>query len=193
MFEFIFYWTAFISILSTLLMITRYNAVHGLLYLIVSSLSTAIIFYLLGAPFAAVLEVIIYAGAIMILFVFVVMMLNLGQKSVAQEKAWMQPKVWILPSVLAFTLFVVLLVVMDGSQQSGQIQLVSAKAVGIALYGPYLLVVELASFLLLAGLIGAYHIARSPEAQVAGHAHAQNVVKENPPVKNVAREQAVKT
>ena len=174
LFEILFYWTAFVSIVSTLLMITRYNAVHGLLYLIVSSLSTAIIFYLLGAPFAAVLEVIIYAGAIMILFVFVVMMLNLGQKSVAQEKAWLHPSVWAMPSVLALTLFGVLLVVMRDSQQGGAIHLVSAKAVGIALYGPYLLVVELASFLLLAGLIGAYHIARSPEAQVAGHAQPEN-------------------
>jgi len=173
MFYLLFYWTAFVSVVSTLLMITRYNAVHGLLYLIVSSLSTAIIFYLLGAPFAAVLEVIIYAGAIMILFVFVVMMLNLGQKSVAQEQAWMQPKVWVGPGILALILFVVLLVVMTESQQHGEITLVSAKEVGIALYGPYLLVVELASFLLLAGLIGAYHIARSPEAKVGGNARTK--------------------
>jgi NADH-quinone oxidoreductase subunit J len=156
-------------------MITRYNAVHGLLYLIVSSLSMAIIFYLLGAPFAAVLEVIIYAGAIMILFVFVVMMMNLGQKSVAQEQAWLQPKVWLGPGVLAFILFVVLLLVMTDSQQRGEIHLVGASEVGIALYGPYLLVVELASFLLLAGLIGAYHIARSPEAQAGGS--AQTIVE----------------
>ena len=172
MFYLIFYWTAFVSVVSTLLMITRYNAVHGLLYLIVSSLSTAIIFYLLGAPFAAVLEVIIYAGAIMILFVFVVMMLNLGQKSVVQEKAWLQPKVWVGPGILALILFIVLLIVMSDSQQQGEINLVSAKEVGIALYGPYLLVVELASFLLLAGLIGAYHIARSPDAQAAGSARS---------------------
>ena len=191
MFEIIFYWTAFVSVVSTLLMITRYNAVHGLLYLIVSSLSMAIIFYLLGAPFAAVLEVIIYAGAIMILFVFVVMMLNLGQKSVAQEKAWLAPKVWILPAILAATLFIVLLVVMGGAQQGGEIHLVSAKAVGIALYGPYLLVVELASFLLLAGLIGAYHIARSPEAQSAGHAHGDNIVKVSENEQSLAKEEAV--
>jgi NADH-quinone oxidoreductase subunit J len=65
----------------------------------------AIIFYLLGAPFAATLEVIIYAGAIMILFVFVVMMLNLGPKSVDQEKSWLKPKTWLVPSLLATLLF----------------------------------------------------------------------------------------
>ena len=88
-YNFIFYSTAVIAVVATLLMITRHNAVHALLYLIISSLSMAIIFYLLGAPFAAVLEVIIYAGAVMILFVFVVMMLNLGHRSVEQEAAWM--------------------------------------------------------------------------------------------------------
>ncbi len=168
-FNVIFYFTACVSTLSTIIMITRYNAVHALLWLIVSSLSMAIIFYLLGAAFAAVLEVIIYAGAVMILFVFVVMMLNLGKRSVEQEKSWLPPKLWLLPSILVLGLLAALLSVMiDPVQTSVNISSaheVSPKRVGIALFGPYLLVVELASFLLLAGLIGAYHIARSPSGQ----------------------------
>lgn len=163
--------------LSSVIMITRYNAVHALLYLIVSSLSMAIIFYLLGAPFAATLEVIIYAGAIMILFVFVVMMLNLGQKAVEQEKIWLYPKVWILPCVLVFALMLVMLTAMSGMDDGPQVNVVSAKQVGIALFGPYLLVVELASFLLLAGLIGAYHIARSPDARAGGTARHEIVIE----------------
>ncbi len=159
----IFYVTAAVAVLSTLLMISRLNAVHGLLYLIVSSLSLAIIFYLLGAPFAAALEVIIYAGAIMILFVFVVMMLNMGHKGVEQERQWLKPGGWIGPGLLALVLFAVFVPALSGGLVSTGPRLVSAKAVGIALFGPYLLVVELASFLLLAGLIGAYHIARPPE------------------------------
>ncbi len=174
-FNILFYFTAAVAVLSSIIMITRYNAVHALLYLIVSSLSMAIIFYLLGAPFAATLEVIIYAGAIMILFVFVVMMLNLGQKAVEQEKLWLQPKVWILPSVLVFALLFVLLGAMQGTGVSQQVNLVSAKQVGITLFGPYLLVVELASFLLLAGLIGAYHIARSPDARAGGTARQHDI------------------
>ena len=66
---------------ATVMMITRLNAVHALLYLIVSLLAVAVVFYTLGAPFVAALEVIIYAGAIMVLFVFVVMMLNLGENN----------------------------------------------------------------------------------------------------------------
>ncbi len=174
-FNIIFYATASVSVISSLIMITRYNAVHALLYLIVSSLSMAIIFYLLGAPFAATLEIIIYAGAIMILFVFVVMMLNLGQKSVEQEKLWLQPKVWIIPSIMVLVLMLVILSAMTGLSENQQIHVVTAKQVGIALFGPYLLVVELASFLLLAGLIGAYHIARSPDARAGGTARVNEL------------------
>ena len=62
-------------------MITRLNAVHALLYLVVSLLAVAMVFFILGAPFVAALEVIIYAGAIMVLFIFVMMMLNIGDRA----------------------------------------------------------------------------------------------------------------
>ena len=156
----LFYITSAVAIFATVMMITRLNAVHGLLYLILSLLSIGVIFFLLGAHFAAVLEVIIYAGAIMVLFVFVIMMLNQGQKTIAQERAWLQPGTWIGPSLLALILFVEMLVivVLGGNAETGQI--VNSKQVGIALYGPYLLAVELASMLLLAGLVGAYHLGK---------------------------------
>ncbi len=82
----VFYVSALVAILSTVLVITRLNVVHALLYLIVSFFSVALIFFALGAPFVAALEIIIYAGAIMVLFVFVIMMLNLGPRSREQER-----------------------------------------------------------------------------------------------------------
>jgi NADH-quinone oxidoreductase subunit J len=123
-------------------------------------LAVGVIFFLLGAHFAAVLEVIIYAGAIMVLFVFVIMMLNQGQKTMEQEDTWLQPGIWIGPSLLALILFVelLLIVVLGGNAETGLV--VNSKQVGIALYGPYLLAVELASMLLLAGLVGAYHLGK---------------------------------
>ena len=78
--ELAFYIAGAVAVLSTVLMLTRLNVVHALLYLIVSLLAVAVVFYVLGAPFVAALEVIVYAGAIMVLFVFVVMMLNLGEE-----------------------------------------------------------------------------------------------------------------
>ena len=76
--EFAFYFASGIAVVSTLRVITNTNPVHALLYLIISLIAVAMTFFALGAPFAGVLEVIAYAGAIMVLFVFVVMMLNLG-------------------------------------------------------------------------------------------------------------------
>ncbi|MGZ8951080.1 MAG: NADH-quinone oxidoreductase subunit J [Methylobacter sp.] len=156
----LFYLTSAVAVFATVMMITRLNAVHGLLYLILSLLAVGVLFFLLGAHFAAVLEVIIYAGAIMVLFVFVIMMLNQGQKTIEQERVWLQPGIWIGPSLLALILFVEMLVIVvsGGSAETGYA--VSAKQVGIALYGPYLLAVELASMLLLAGLVGAYHLGK---------------------------------
>src|SRR5512139_2674050 len=100
----LFYLSAFIAVLATVLVITRTNAVHALLYLIVSLLAVALIFFLLGAPFVAALEVIIYAGAIMVLFLFVVMMLNQGPPAVKQEERWLKPGIWTGPSILAIIL-----------------------------------------------------------------------------------------
>ena len=85
--EVAFYIAAIVAIVSTVLTITRLNAVHALLYLIVSLLAVAVVFYAMGAPLVAALEVIIYAGAIMVLFVFVVMMLNLGKRAAISRRA----------------------------------------------------------------------------------------------------------
>ncbi len=82
----LFYISAVIAVFSTFLVITRKSAVHALLYLIVSLLAVALIFFSLGAPFVAALEVIIYAGAIMVLFVFVIMMLNLSADAAREER-----------------------------------------------------------------------------------------------------------
>jgi len=83
-----FYLMALVAIVSTVRVVTNANPVHALLSLIVSLLAVAGMFLTIGAPFAAALEVIVYAGAIMVLFVFVVMMLNLGQHTVKQDSKW---------------------------------------------------------------------------------------------------------
>ena len=71
--ESLFYIAAVTALASTVLVVTGKNASHALIYLIVSLLSVAVIFFLLGAPFAAALEVVVYAGAIVVVFLFVVM------------------------------------------------------------------------------------------------------------------------
>lgn len=159
--NFLFYISALISVISTFLVITRKSAVHALLYLIVSLLAVALIFFSLGAPFVAALEVIIYAGAIMVLFVFVVMMLNLGSKAAKQESQLLTPGIWKGPSILAAVLWVELIYLFTSAEaRMYTANPVGPKLVGIALLGPYVIGVELASILLLAGLVGAYHLGR---------------------------------
>lgn len=155
----LFYIAGAVAIFATLMMLTRLSAVHGLLYLIVSLLAVAIVFYTIGAPFMAALEVIIYAGAIMVLFIFVVMLLNLGKRQVDLERSWLKPRMWIGPAILAVILIVevAILVAHPAGPVIGTEQ-IGPKEVGIDLFGPYLIGVELASFLLLGALVGAYHL-----------------------------------
>ena len=157
-----FYICAIVAVASTLMVIIGVNAVHSLLYFIVSLLATGLIFFVLGAPFVAALVVIINAGAIMVLFVFVVMMLNLGPQTIEEEKSRMNLRMWVGPAILAAILFIELIYVLVDFHATGiEAQVITAKEVGAALFGPYMLGVELASFLLLAGLIGAYHLGRA--------------------------------
>ena len=160
--EFAFYFASGVAVVSTLRVITNTNPVHALLYLIISLIAVAMTFFSLGAPFAGVLEVIAYAGAIMVLFVFVVMMLNLGPAASEQEKKWLTPGIWTGPAILSALLLAQLLYALFATPSGAAIGLetVDAKAVGISLFGPYLLVVELASMLLLAALVAAYHLGR---------------------------------
>jgi NADH-quinone oxidoreductase subunit J len=160
MMETLFYMAGFVAFTATILALTRSNAAHALIYLIVSLLAVAVMFYLMGAPFAAALEIVVYAGAIMVLFVFVIMMLNLGEAGDARERRWLAPRIWIVPALLALILLVemVLAISTQGGNTSG-IE-VTPKEVGLTLFGPYVLAVEIASMLLLAGLVGAYHLGR---------------------------------
>ncbi len=107
----IFFIAAAVAIISSVMAISNRNAIHALLYLIISLLSISVVFYILGAPLIAALEVIVYAGAIMVLFIFVVMMLNIGMEE-ETEKKWLTPGMWILPSVLAAILLVIFIYVL---------------------------------------------------------------------------------
>ena len=114
----LFYSAAVIALAATGLALTRANAAHALIYLIVSLLAIAVTFFLMGAPFAAALE------------------------------------------IMAALLLLELLLALNNTPGTTAGVSVDPKAVGLALFGPYVLAVEIASMLLLAGLIGAYHLGR---------------------------------
>lgn len=164
--QFAFYFSGGIAVLATLAVILQTRPVHALLYLIVSLLAMSMSFFSMGAPFAGVLEIVVYAGGIMVLFVFVVMMLNLGDDSQNQERGWLTPGIWIGPAILSGLLLAQLLYVLFSQTTPAPIvgTTVDAKAVGISLFTSYLLAVELASMLLLGALVTAFHLGR-PEAK----------------------------
>ena len=156
-----FYIAAFVAVVSTIRVITHVNPIHALLYFVISLFSVALIFYILNAPYVAALEIILYAGAIMVLFIFVIMLLNLGLDAVEEERQRLRFRMWRGPGLLTLILIIEIawLVLRNGGAMSGA-QEVSPKEVGLSLFGPYILGVEVASMLLMTGLIGAYHLGR---------------------------------
>jgi len=165
----VFYMSAIIAVASTAMVIMERKAVHALLYLIVSLLAVAVIFFVLGAPFMAALEVLIYAGAIMVLFVFVMMLLNLGGAAAGQERQWLHARAWSGPGILAAVLLAEVVYVLTCAgwpKPTGGV--VEPRQVGAALFGPYVLGVELASLVLLAALLGAYHLGRRAAHEPGG-------------------------
>jgi NADH-quinone oxidoreductase subunit J len=115
----------------------------------------AAVFFSLGAYFAGALEIIVYAGAIMVLFVFVVMMLNLGSAVQKQERDWLKPSVWIGPGLLSLLLLAVLIFAIRACPiRASAVTWLTPKPWVSACSVLIVLAVELASMLLLAaGLV----------------------------------------
>jgi NADH-quinone oxidoreductase subunit J len=157
----IFYVLGVIAVTFTALAITRRNVMHAIVYLVGSFLATAQIFYLLGAPFLAIMEVIIYAGAIMVLFLFIVMMLEIKPEDRA---LWPFLRQWFPALALAGTSFLVMFVLIfleSGSSLPLRLSLASPLAFGRYLFQKYWLAVEIASYLLFVALVGALYLGRS--------------------------------
>jgi NADH-quinone oxidoreductase subunit J len=156
----IFYILAVIILAATLLAVTRRNVMHAIVYLVVSFFAMAPLFYLLGAPLLALLEIIIYAGAIMVLFLFIVMMLKIGVTSVTAGR-WLRQ--W-LPAVVLSAVsggVMIFLIWQEPSEQAVlPLAMATPRALGQFLYQRYWFAVEIASLLLFVALVGAYYLGR---------------------------------
>ncbi|CRK85885.1 NADH-quinone oxidoreductase subunit J [Candidatus Providencia siddallii] len=158
--ELMFYIFGVISILATLMVVVNTNPVYALFYLIISLLSLSAVFFSIGAYFAGAIETIVYASAIIVLFVFVVMMLNLGNEVVIQERNFMNRKSLIFSVILSISLLSIFIYGISTFPYKEKIggTIIGVKEVGITLFGPYILVIEFISLLLLSGLVVAFHI-----------------------------------
>ena len=157
----VFALSGIVAVAATVMMITRRSAVHALLYFVVSLLASAVIMFVLGAAFVAALEVIVYAGAIMVLFVFVIMLLNAGAESKHGRSLVAQllgaPLLIALLGLLAY--FVERLYPRGVSVRFGGFTHGTPLDIGRALFTTYLLPFEATSILILIAIVGAIVLA----------------------------------
>ena len=161
----IFYLLAGIVLVSTAVAITRRDAIHAVVYLMISFIATGMIFYLLGAPFLALLEILIYAGAIMVLFLFLVMMLRLTPSRRTGRDALSQ---WAPAAVLGGLSLILGAVMISADPATGPaLKTLSAGPGELAqfLFRKYWFPVEIASFLLLIALVGALFLGRQEKKE----------------------------
>jgi NADH-quinone oxidoreductase subunit J len=153
-------WAGAIALLAALLAVTRAAIVHALMYLVAMLLALAAMFFALGASFAGALQILVYAGAIVAVFVFIVMTVDSSPGAVEGERQRLRGA-WRGPLLLTVAMLVPLLAGVGGGSATPPLAL-PARAVGGLLFGPWALAVELASFLLLAALLGARILSRPP-------------------------------
>jgi NADH-quinone oxidoreductase subunit J len=155
---------AAVALAATALAISRARAIHALLFLIASLLALSVVFATVGAPLAAGLEIVVYAGAIMVLFLFAIMLLNVQQAEEVDANGRLRVGTWIVGGVAAVLLVVELAFAVLSVPGREPVKAdLGPVAVGKAVFGPYMIAVELASFLLLVGLIGAFHLGRTDQ------------------------------
>lgn len=158
----LFYILATVTVIATVLAITEKHAVHAIVYLVTSFFALAVIFFTLGAPVVAVFEVIIYAGAIMVLFLFVIMMLDLGHPERARRpgiRDWW-PALVLAAVILASALT---LLVSRAQAVSAAGRAIGVKEFALTLFGKYGVAVEVISMQLLFALVGALYLAKRRE------------------------------
>ena len=165
LYAFIFYLLSLIILFSTAVAITQRDAIHAVVYLMISFIATGLIFYLLGAPFLALLEIIVYAGAIMVLFLFIVMMLGLTPS----RRTWRAALFQWAPAMILGGLSLILAAVMISADPatSPALKTLTAgpKEVSQFLFQKYWFPVEIASFLLLIALVGALYLGRQEKKE----------------------------
>jgi NADH-quinone oxidoreductase subunit J len=157
--QLLFWPFALMSIVTSVMVLASYRPVYATLYLVLSLMSVAFVIWSLGAAPLAIFEVIVYAGAIMVFFLFVVMMLNLGTGHASEDLRPASRKQLILPGIFSAVILVGLFLVISGGSASGSIpKTISLQDLGRTLFTTNFLGVKLASLVLLIATIGGMHL-----------------------------------
>lgn len=156
-----FYFFSFLTILFTILSIIQDNVIYSLFYFSISILTTSMVFFLLGNYFIGAFHIIIYSGAIIVFFIFVIMMFNLDKYSTCND-GFGKNIIFIIPFVAMITICLLLCKTFLIFQDKDILYtIINLKLLGIALFGPYVLMVEFISILLLSVLITICLMAKS--------------------------------
>jgi NADH-quinone oxidoreductase subunit J len=154
----LFYFLSFFGVICALLVVFSRNAVHSVLYLILTFFAIAGHYVLLNAQFLAAVHVIVYAGAIMVLFLYVIMLLNLNQETEPHKSTFLK----FAAAISAGLLLIVLVGSLKGTElmaakqvAMGAVEVGLVKSLGRSLFNEYLLPFEISSVLLLAAMVGA--------------------------------------
>lgn len=158
-----FYFLSFVAILSALMVVFSKNPVYSVLYLIITFFAIAGHYVLLNAEFLAIVHLIVYAGAIMVLFLYVIMLLNLNKEAEPHKSNLLK----FAATICAGLFLIVIIGSMRGAEQIAHGTEVansafgSVKNLGMVLFTEYLLPFEIASILLLAAMVGAVMLGKS--------------------------------
>jgi NADH-quinone oxidoreductase subunit J len=165
--EYAFWFLSFMAVFSAIAVLLSKNPVYSVLYLIVTFFSIAGHYFLLNAQFLAAVHIIVYAGAIMVLFLYSIMMLNLNQPDSDRKETWIKAAAVIASGLL-------MLVLVSAMRRTDEMIAMSPNAadiglvqnLGKALYQDFLLPFELASILFLSAMVGAVYLSKK---EVATH------------------------
>lgn len=159
--QYIFFFLAFVSIFSALLVVFSRNPIHSVLYLIVCFFSIAGHYILLNAQFLAIVHIIVYAGAIMVLFLFVIMLLNLNKDSEPPKSGIVKVAAVVSACLLGLVILVSVKDVALAQASNPDLHTIGlVKDIGQVLYREYLLPFEVTSLLFLSAMIGVVLISK---------------------------------
>ena len=159
---YLFYILAAVTVTATIFAICEKHPVHAIVYLVTSFFALAVIFYLLAAPLIAMFEIIIYAGAVMVLFMFVIMMLDLGHPEDAKRPGLLH---W-LPALLMAGLILASLLLLLSSRIAAPAvtAVVTVREFALTLFRSYGVAIEIISMQLLFAVVGALYLGRRRKA-----------------------------
>ena len=172
---YVFYFLSFLAVLSALMVVFSKNPIYSVLYLVITFFSVGGHYLILSAEFLFAVHIIVYAGAIMVLFLYVIMLLNLNKDTEPQKEA-----VYKIAAIISGGLLMLVLVAALKGAEAEQLQLGVNTEIGLVknlgkmLFNEFLLPFEIVSVLLLAAMVGAVMLGKTPVKEVRQQSKGTN-------------------